>query len=216
MMKTKTFLIALLALVFGTAGAAPAPKKLKVNPDRLVRVEGEIDDTALEQAALIESMVLESKAPIYIELNSLGGNVVTGLVLANAIHNAAAKGVQVNCFVTDFAMSMAFFLYSECPNRYALKYSLLLFHNARTEMNGNFNQDQLLNAYESLRQIETPLIEEMIRATGMDRKIFLRNYAAETVWPAIGLLREAPFFLTIVEDYDGFKRLTPEEAAADD
>lgn len=72
-------------------------KTLNVNADRTILITGPIAENVMVAAPVVEELSDESKEPIYLIINSLGGSVETGLVLISAIRVAKARGVPVIC-----------------------------------------------------------------------------------------------------------------------
>jgi ATP-dependent protease ClpP protease subunit len=208
MQKSIHALIALIAaLIFG--GAVATASELNVDTGRLIRIEGVVDENILAKTGELNELVTASTAPVYILINSPGGEVLTGLQFVNAIKDAQARGVSVKCFVPNLAMSMAFVIFSECSERYAQRYSLLLFHPMRVTLRGNYRADDLTEFASGLNLIEAPLINTMVRRTGLKRDFFLRNYFAETVWTAETLKAYSPNFVRIVDSFGDVRPSLP-------
>jgi ATP-dependent protease ClpP protease subunit len=198
------FLTAAFAAFFVLATTVPAKTAAFVaDKDRTVYVRGEIDGSALLQAAEVMRLATKSTAPITLVINSPGGNVYTGLQLMSAIGVAQQRGVTVRCFVPVLAASMAFQILSICDERYTLQYSLLLFHPARAFLNGAFLAEDLEYAGEQLRQLDDRLKSELAARLGMDRAEYDFHYRRETMWLASDLNDRADGFLTIVGDFRG-------------
>jgi ATP-dependent protease ClpP protease subunit len=174
---------------------------LDVDTSRLIRIEGEVNESILPAADAVVKLAAESTSPIYVLINSGGGDVLAGLQFVSAIKAAQSLGVRVRCFVPNIAMSMAFVILSECSERYALKYSLLLFHPMRISLMGSYKADDLADFSNGLSLLEEPLIRTMIRKTGLPRAMFLRNYKAETIWTAETFKLFSPKFLKIVDSF---------------
>lgn len=202
MSKLKSFMLATLALTAGCAGSTSyAETSLDVDPLRLVKIEGEVNAGIMDQAEQLTKLATVSKDPVYVLINSAGGGVYEGLQFVDAIKAVQARGVVVKCFVPNIAMSMAFVIYTQCNERYAMKYSLLLFHPMRATLMGAYRADELGDLSSSLRMLEEPLVAEMIARTRIPRAEFMRNYQAETIWTAEMLLARSPGFLRVVTDF---------------
>lgn len=205
MRKVLSLVVAAVALMLG-AGHAQADV-LSVDNKRLVRVVGEIDGGILRSASQVLSLADDNKEPIYVMLNSFGGSIYPGLQFVQAIEIAKSRGIVIKCFVTNTAMSMAFYILTYCSERYAFENSLLLWHPAKAGLMGSFDQQTLRAISKDLARLENPMIENMLTRTGIARKTFMYHYKNETVWvsPALNVL--APGFLTVVTDVPGVDNL---------
>lgn len=151
----------------------------------------------------------KSDAPIYILINSPGGSVTVGFTIIGAIERAKERGVQFRCAVTGFAASMAFQILTHCQKRYALPYSMLLWHPVRVVFGGGmFSAPVVLLPVEvealseDLKGIENIMIPQLTSTLRIPRRQFYLHYHGETLHQALSIERMAPHFLTIVEDYE--------------
>lgn len=200
----KTVLFLVYAMMFSGAAWGSA---LQVNTNRLVRIEGEVSSNAINAGRELQALVGKSKAPIYVLLNSAGGSVLAGLQFVDSMKAAQSQGVRVRCFVTNIAMSMAFYIYSECSERYSMRYSLLLFHPMRLVLQGSYKPTELVDLARDGTLLETPLIYVMVRHLGMPREKFMRHYNAETIWTSEMLNVASPGFTQIVTNFGAFSFL---------
>lgn len=89
--------------------------------------DGEIkdDDTAAQTIKVLRSA--EAGTEVYIYMTSPGGDVDTGIKIANAMKNSRAKVVLV---VTQYAYSMAASLVCLAPNYEVRREAVLMYHMA--------------------------------------------------------------------------------------
>lgn len=125
---------------------------LTLDASRTVLINGVIGRSAVSTADKI--LAMRGKRPINIVINSSGGSVFTGNTILQAIATVQAKGTRVNCVVTRFAASMAFIIFNECNNRYALPNSLLLWHAPRISYMGLLTPDILKPMYDQLAALK--------------------------------------------------------------
>ena len=143
-----------------------------------------------------------NKKPIYVTIDSYGGNVLGGVEFIQAIDRVRSRGIKVKCVVTGASMSMATHILAACSHRYALPTSLIMWHPmaisvsfARlTEVNTDqMNQQlQLLSRYLDVR---------LRSALGISEAKYRKYEKGEYIMFAADIKRRvAPDFLSIVED----------------
>lgn len=174
---------------------------------RTIRIAGEIGGNALGIVNEIEEMSAKSALPINLVINSPGGSVLVGLQVVEAIHIAQERGVVVRCAVTNLAASMAFLIFAECDERYALTNSLLLFHPARAMiMFAALKAEDARYMAEELESINADACERLESSMGVatdaQKKWFDYHFKNETMWTAGRLLKQIPRrnWLTLVSD----------------
>jgi ATP-dependent protease ClpP protease subunit len=168
---------------------------------RTVYVIGEIGANALDMARqVVDLAAADPKAPIDMVISSPGGSIVAGMQLLSAMTVAQTRGVTIRCFVPLLAASMAFQVFAACDERYTLEFSLLLWHPGALSGERLTAGDLEYNA-EQLRAMERVLNARLIKALGMPEDVFYYHYFHETLWFASELNRQAPGFLTIVQDF---------------
>lgn len=106
---------------------APDPAPVEVPPEtKLVRItmQGHIDG---QGAAFLVSVLekLKNVEFVLLEINSGGGEVEPGFVIAKAIENHPAA---IACIVDGEAASQAFYILQSCPLRYMTARSKLMAH----------------------------------------------------------------------------------------
>jgi ATP-dependent protease ClpP protease subunit len=201
----KKLLVLALALL-GLASTAQA-QTLTVDPSRTIRIVGAVSGNALVAATELEQLVTKSTKPVYIVLNSPGGSVYAGLQFVNAMLLAQTRGVKLVCVAPVMAMSMAFYFYAICDERYAFDGSLLLWHPMKINTNAPLSAEDLEYEGWAIRMLEAPMIELLVKTLGLPRAVFFYHYRRETMWTASGLHKIAPNFLILVKNVDGVPNL---------
>lgn len=112
-------------------------KKLKLDPDRTIRLYGGIGFNAVEGAERLHEMNQDSKKPIYVVLNSPGGSVVDGAAFISAMQVSRAP-VYTVCYT--FCASMAAVILEYGTKRYATDRSLIMFHPASVGASGDVDR----------------------------------------------------------------------------
>ena len=125
-----TFIIT--TFILATCGSdIAAAKTLLINKDRVIDISGPIESTTMKVPAAQLTKYMKTSGPIYIIIDSGGGEVLTGVQFITLMHRAQARGRRIVCVVNNFAMSMAFGILTQCDRRYAFGSSFLLWHKVR-------------------------------------------------------------------------------------
>lgn len=178
-----------------------------LDTDRSLALIGEIDGSLIDGIPKIQSLADKSKDPIYLLINSPGGSVMPGMMFVDAMKSAQAKGVKFVCVSTILAASMAFIIYAQCDERYALPNTRLLFHPMAVSVSGARVKDLYVDLTHAV--IEEEAIKRTLQdQLKMDTKTFEENYLAETFWQAKRLKDVSPTFLQTVTSVEGFGKFT--------
>lgn len=216
-MFRKILLIIALFLGMNAIGYAETDKKqtdksdrkvLEVNVKRMVRVIGEVDQSIMDDANQLEALSAQSKDPIYIVINSPGGSVSFGMQFLTAMKVAKSRDVKLVCVVPNLAASMAFHMLAECDERYALSYTLLLWHPMKT--GGMFvmlSADQMEYLVKTMRSWEVPLNDKIMKQLNLSKDLFYYHYTHETLFIPSQLAEIAPNFITIIDEVKGVPNL---------
>lgn len=191
--------LSLVLTLWMMSGSAMAAKKLVMNKERTVKIEGVVNGSILREMNRVYELVEKSKKPIYLWINSPGGSVYAGLQFINAMKAAQAQGVAFVCYTHIMAASMAFQILAECDKRYGLAYSLYLWHPMALSTQKAMTQDDLKRAQEDMKQLEQPLIRRLLKKLKIDKKIFYRHYYNETLFTTLWLRRVAPKFVEPID-----------------
>lgn len=201
--------LSILGIIFALfATGCPANSQvLELNPKRLVEVIDVIDGSQLGLAQKIDDLASDGTGQtIDILVNSPGGSVLIGYMIADSIKAARAKGVKVRCAVGILAASMAFNLLASCSERYALQHAALLFHPPRIYSKEALTVPILLKAAEDLQRTINNTSGEIMDMLGMDEEQFSHHFFAETMWQAQDIVAESPHkWISIVSEIKGSK-----------
>lgn len=177
---------------------------LKVNPERTVKILGEINGSVMEEARKLDKLSSLSKEKIYLVINSPGGSVAPGMQFLNAMKVAKARGVKLVCVVPNEAASMAFHFLAECNSRYALTYSLLLWHPMKIGgMFVSFSADEMEYLVRVMRAWEIPLNNKLMETLDITKEQFYYHYSHETLFTTIQLQEISPDFITVIDNIKG-------------
>lgn len=102
-----------------------------------------------------------------LELNSPGGEVDPGFLLAKAIENA---GVPVHCMVDGEGMSMGYYILQSCTTRHMTKRAVLMIHGPSMfgQMGGNSNRFQEMT--DGLSALNKAMIEQYVARMKITKK----------------------------------------------
>jgi ATP-dependent protease ClpP protease subunit len=212
-MLKKILLMSMLLLGINTVCYS---KTLEVNEKRTVRVVGVVEKDIMTEAEQLNNLSAESKDPIYIIINSPGGSVAFGMQFLTAMKIAKNRGSRLVCLVPNLAASMGFHFLAECDERYALAYSLLLWHPMK--IGGMFvmlSADQMEYMVKVMRSWEVPLNNKLMEQLDVSKDLFYYHYTHETLFTPGQLAEIAPNFITVVDDVKGVPNLFKMEKDSD-
>lgn len=196
------------ALLLSKPAYSQGPKTITLPENRTIEIIGDIDFPLLQKANDLKKMVSDSKAPIYILINSPGGSILAMDQFIGAMKIAKAHKVQLNCVVGVIAASAAFDILTACDRRYALPTSLLLFHPPSVTLMGFYRTSDIELIYQELSKSEKKTIDNLVKVTGIPSPVFLKHFYDETLFVAPELIKIArPGFLVLVDDVIGTSNL---------
>lgn len=200
------YLWTLITALFMTASTAFSTT-LTVNPNRTVRIIGNIQPSAIGFVDELFTLAETSQEPVDVIITSPGGMVEVGEVIQDAIRVAQARGIVVRCFVPVAAASMAFNILDTCSERYAFKTAKLLFHPVRVYANGiPLTAKLMADLAVALHALDGALLDRLEASLGLDRDELEKAFYEERVWSAEELAKiTTSGWLTIVEDVKGLK-----------
>ena len=113
----------------------------KLLSNRTLVLHGEVcQDTMLTLCRQLIYLSLESKDPIYIVLNSVGGEVYSGLLIFDTIRGLVNTGIEVYVEVRGLAASMGTILVQAATERIATKHTRFLIHEISSWMYGKTSE----------------------------------------------------------------------------
>jgi ATP-dependent protease ClpP protease subunit len=205
-MKNLKEIILIVAATFALAGGALAFLASqadgavidwsKADPNKILTVVGEVDETILVQAKKLN--MLAGEPVIRILINSPGGNVITGNIFIQAMEDAKAKGSKIECLVTNLAASMGMHIFAHCDKRVVLSGGILLFHEARVVMQGAFTARELAARANTLNALTFYLEHYLIEELGCDPEFYRVHNEGETLWSAELFKKTFPDFDLII------------------
>lgn len=169
----------------------------------LLVIDGVITESSVApiSAELERRIEKNDHSIVDILINSPGGSVLAGQSLINQIVAAKDKKFRVNCYTSDMAASMAFYIFTQCSARYALPGSFLLWHGARVETSGIFTEKSAKELSESLGQLDLVMISQLFSTLHMKADVIMENFHKETLWSGLSLQKTDPKFLTLKSSY---------------
>jgi len=158
-------------------------------------LDHEIGAPTIAAANDLIALASASKDPIEVYIDSPGGSVYAGMVFIEAMEKVKEQGVVIKCYVPQFAASMAFTIFTQCSERYALPYAQLLFHAPR--IGGMFLLTPPVAMYLASRlfELDSMLLGLITPVMGIDKKSakwFTESYDNERLFLAQELSSESP------------------------
>jgi hypothetical protein len=100
-------------------------------------------------------------------------------------------------------MSMAFQIFTYCDQRYALPYSLLLWHPPRLSGRVSLTPKKAAQVNRELAALEKDLVPQILKSLNLPRRFVMTHYHDETIWTAVRLNRIVPGFMRITDSIPG-------------
>ena len=133
--------------------------------DRTIIFHGEVYEAICKQAARrLEFLGKESKKPIHVILNSVGGGVYDGLLVFDTIKSLTNKGVSVICEARGLAASMGSIILQAGTKRLATPHTRFLIHEVSSMTWGETTK--LEERTEELRKLNNMLNQIYAERTG--------------------------------------------------
>jgi hypothetical protein len=165
-----------------------------------------------QRANELFALAAENNSPIDIVISSPGGSISHGLTFIKAMDDVKRKGVKIRCFVPTLAASMAFTIFTQCSERYALPFSRLLFHSPRVGGSGHFQitAQGARELADGLTQAEVALLKMIMPVLGVDQEHgldwFRENYITERLFLGVELANESPkAWFQVSSEFKGYK-----------
>lgn len=199
----KKLLLVLIMLASGPASAFSLSKNT-------MTIEGPIGAEIISKANKLISFSTNPKGPkvIDIVINSPGGSVFAGWQFITAMQIVKSRGYKIRCTVTSMAASMAFQIFSQCSERYAYKFSLLLWHPPAADLRGRPTPQRAANLARALLQVEKELVAQLRTNFKLRDKTFKYHYLRETMHTAQAVKLMSNRFLKLVIDIKGMNGLS--------
>jgi len=151
--------------------------------NRIVLLAGEIDvaeaiDTTRE--LMYVALINNSKAPITVVLNSVGGGVYEGLLIYNTIKDLTRKDVVVNVEVRGLAASMACIILQAGTHRVSTKATRFLIHEVASGEYGKVSEME--EGVEEIRKVNNLLRDILSERSGKPKEVIDKLWSKKDVW----------------------------------
>ena len=203
----RNLLVTFLCVITLTTTQSLTAQTVDFNQKRSITLQVVIDERTLGKANELAAFAEVSDEPIDILISSPGGVISHGLYFIQSMKAAQAKGIKVRCYVSTLAASMAYTIFTQCSERYALPYSTLLFHAPRISGNFLITPPVAARLAQGLSDIEQTLLEIVLPVMGVTEEVglqwFSEAYIDERLFVAADLLAESPVkWFTVVGKID--------------
>lgn len=191
----------LIALVFMLLSNAAQAQVL--NPARTMYVAGVITEQTLTPLYTKMQALMKDgdSTPVTIIINSPGGEVLSGIVFINGMLALKARGISVDCYVTNMAASMAFQIYTQCSRRFALNTSFLLWHGVRTSYMGTVTSAIASSMHSVLARIDQMIFSQLTNSLSLPGDEIRDHFDEETLWSGEQLSADTTGFLRVQSAY---------------
>jgi ATP-dependent protease ClpP protease subunit len=137
---------------------------------------------------------------IWIIINSPGGEVRAMETVLRNLDRRKYRGTTVNCIVSGKAQSAAFWLLSQCNNRYVLKRSILMYHDARfMSFFGSFDPTKLRTVWLDLTIANNVMHRDINKWLKLKPNVY-RRYKDIDMRPE-KLLQISPGSIIVIDDF---------------
>jgi len=137
---------------------------------------------------------------VWLIIDSPGGNIEPAITLVRLMSKLQQRGVKFKCVVTGAAKSAAFYVFSMCDTRYALKLSRLLYHDGSVSLFGvTLSEADMVAMGIDFTFMNHRINKDIRKALGFSKRRYDRY--KEVTWFPANLQAASPGFLTIVHDY---------------
>jgi ATP-dependent protease ClpP protease subunit len=193
------------------------------NPNRSIYITGPVGGSILDKAQQLLDMTDPLKQvgdgsskkspaelasePVYIIINSPGGAVLAGTQFVNAMRIAKERGVTLKCLVPVLAASMAFIIFNECSERYALDQSIFLWHAVRTVLFGVYTANDLQIIMSDLLRFQSNFNELMINELDISEELYYLHYNQNSLLTALYLTAISPNYMVVVSNISGVENV---------
>lgn len=195
-------IVLIMLTIFSSEGVA---SELKFDSKRTVKVNTYITEQINEVANRIYKLSNNNNDPIYIYINSPGGNLSAANNVLTAIASAQDKGVEVVCGVETMAMSAAFFILNECTTRFALHNAQLMFHSPHFQYDGIIGYKEAREISSTIKQWALAYIKRIAQKTKMSEFVVAKMYEEEAVVTVEKYQELSPGYISIVDTFEGVK-----------
>jgi len=177
--------------------------------DLILSMDGPISSRTIAplQDALDAHIQADKKSPVTLIISSPGGEVYAGIRFITSMLEAQARGVKINCYVTNMAASMAFQIFTQCSSRFALNTSLLLWHGVRVKINEPITARLAVSLSEDMDRIDQLIVWQLRGVLKMKEADILHHFHAETLWSGFTLGEAAVEFMQTANAFPGVQQM---------
>lgn len=137
-MKIRLLIVAAVAFLISNTGLPAGDEVVVLSKDNLLVLDGVVDSESVARvmgrASTLDSGIFRTSKPMYLYLNTPGGDIVQGLKLIDYLNGLRRK----TSTVTVFAASMGFQIVQNLGERLILPHGIMMSHRARGGVEGEF------------------------------------------------------------------------------
>lgn len=154
-------------------------KIITLNAQNTIKIDRLITEDLVSK--VIYQLSLSNHNPIYLYINTPGGDVKWGNLLIDNIEYYS-KNKTIIC-IANYAASMGFAILQACPIRYGTKHSTFMQHKIKTTIDGD--KQKIDNYIKYLQYLENEFIDFQVKRIGINRQQFIEN--TKTDWYLTGI-----------------------------
>lgn len=187
-------LVTLLLTSLAYSGTIFYPKKSSFH------LQGAIDGSLISPLLKSIKERANTSKNIWLIINSPGGSIESAIELVRLMKRLQHRGTEFSCVATGIAKSAAFYIFSMCDKRYALKLSRLLYHDGSISLFGvTLSEADMVTMSIDFHILNHRINKDIRKILGFCKKQF--NKYKEVTWFPANLNNASPGFLTIVHDH---------------
>jgi ATP-dependent Clp protease protease subunit len=162
-MKLQIIYILILAYLFPNCLGTEI---IHLHKNNTININKAIDEDIVSKVIYQLSMKITNKEPVYIYINSPGGDTKSGNNLISFIEYYNSQNNNLIC-IANYAASMAFAILQSCNKRYATPRGVLMQHQISIKNIDQININEINNYVEYLNQLNKEFIQFQSDKTGI-------------------------------------------------
>lgn len=182
---------AVLSAIVGLAISLPCLARTEL------KLEGEVGQYTVRPIfQVVEWLIAHHEDEIVLTITSPGGEIEDAIALGMLFQSA--KKTRIICVVRDYAYSAAFYIFSQCHERYAYSNAILMWHRIKIGVPGLHPPEELGSIVLEVAQLQAIVNLQVEKALGVPFEKFQPYFDDETFLIAPFFTGFAPNFLHVI------------------
>jgi ATP-dependent Clp protease protease subunit len=151
---------------------------LEMDPERTTVLMGRVEDASVGYAEKdLKAFDKKAKKPIYLVINSPGGDMTSGFHLTRVMQELRSPLV---CVVDEKAYSMAAIIAAYCPKLYVQENAMIMFHDATYSFKGKIkDMEQVLTI---IKKELTMCFRNVAKRLGLTYEEYMAKIEGDKEW----------------------------------